>query len=440
LSKMPKIPPTVAVLLQAMRFRSPQTEALAALQDSQWTELLSFCDLMHLTLPLGRTCADVLPDWVRSRIERNFADNAQHFDRVKASYSEVAHALRENAIECLVIKGFAQYPAFVEDPRLRPQSDIDLFSPRESVFRARDTLLQLGYVAEDELERWGYQPEVAPEQLPCDHLPSMSRKTDWQWQGNFFDPEIPIGVELHFRFLNEHFTRLSPPGLDQFWTRRVDRSLDEISFVGLSPVDNLAYVSLHILSDLQYGGWIIKIARELAYFLHDNANNYPFWQQWHDLHDERLRALEAVSFRLANTLFPCDLSEQVTAEIERLPTPIKEWFRQFAYSPIERVFRPNKDALWLYVAMLKSKRDQLAIVRQTLLPPRVPPMDSRGQDTNRQGQPRKFWPSQRYAKYGFFIALRVAYHGRTLVSSLWHGLRWWLGSKGARKTLLEFLC
>jgi len=436
---MPKIPHTVTALLQALRFRNPQTVALAALQDSQWNELLSFCDLMHLTLPLGRACADVLPGWVRSRIEQNLADNVQHFERVKATYSEVAQALLENAVECLVIKGFAQYPDFVEDPRLRPQSDIDLFCPRESVFQARNTLLGLGYVPDDVLERSGYQPEVAPESLPSDHLPVMTRKTNWQWEGNFFDPEIPVGVELHFRFFNEHFTRLSPPGLDRFWERRVDRSLDEIRFVGLSPADNLAYVCLHLLRDLQVGAWIIKYSHELAGFLHHSANNQSFWQRWQELHNERLRGLEAVAFRLAIELFPCDLSDHATAEIERLPAPIQEWFRLFAYSPLERVFRPNKDFLWLHVAMLESRRDRLAIVRQTLLPSRVPPIDLPGQDTNPQGQPRKFWPSQRYAKYGFFLALRVSHHGRALVSSLWHGFLWWLGSKDSEKSSAGFI-
>jgi hypothetical protein len=293
--------------------------------------------------------------------------------------------------------------------------------------------LQLGYTADDVLERWGYEPELHPEQLPTDHLPSMSRKTNWQWKGNFFDPEIPVGVELHFRFWNEHSMRLSPPGLDQFWTRRVHRSLNEITFWGLSPVDNLAYVSLHLLSDVQNGGWIIKYARELARFLHNNAENHSFWEKWQELHHERLRRLEAVAFRLATELFPCDIADHAADEMNRLPPRIQEWFQRFAYSPLERVFRPNKDALWLHVAMLGSRWDQLALVCRTLIPPRVPPIDLPGQNTNRQGQPRKFWPSQRYAKYGFYVALRVAHHGRALVSALWHGLRWWLGSKGIGK-------
>jgi hypothetical protein len=430
---MPKIPLSVAALLQALRFRDPQTAALAALQDAQWKELLSFCDLMHLTLPLGRTCAAAIPDWVSARIERNFADNDQHFERVKSSYSEMAQALNDRGVECLVIKGFAQYPDFVEDPRLRPQSDVDLYCPRESIFQARDTLLQLGYEENDTLARLGYDPELDPEQLPTDHLPSMSRKTNWQWKGNFFDPEIPVGVELHFRFWNEHSMRLSPPGLDQFWTRRINRSLDEITFSGLSPVDNLAYISLHFLSDVQTGAWIIKYARELAGFLHRHATDRSFWDRWQEMHHDRLRALEAIAFRLAIELFPCDVSDHAAAEMDRLPLHIKEWFQRFAYSPLERAFRPNKDALWLHVAMLESRWDQLAVVRRTLIPPLVPPIDFPGQNTNRQGQPRKFWPSQRYARYGFYIALRVAHHGRAIVSALWHGLCWWLGSKDPGK-------
>ena len=35
-----------------------------------------------------------------------------------------------------------------------------------------------------------------------DHLPVMIRKTGWTWRGDYYDPEMPPSVELHFRFWN----------------------------------------------------------------------------------------------------------------------------------------------------------------------------------------------------------------------------------------------
>ena len=84
-------------------------------------------------------------NWVRSQIDRNLADNAQRFERIKAVYCEFANALRDTGAEHLVVKGFAQSPDFVEHPRFRLQSDIDAYCPPESISRAREVLSRLGY-------------------------------------------------------------------------------------------------------------------------------------------------------------------------------------------------------------------------------------------------------------------------------------------------------
>jgi MFS family permease len=416
--KMDRLPHHGEALLAALQFRNSSVESLQKLQESQWRDLLWLSDLMHLTLPLGQVCGNGLPCWVHERIDRNLADNSQRFTRIKGVYLELAKALREANVECVVIKGFAQCPDYIENPRLRPQSDIDLFCPPETIYRARDVLVDLGY-----------QPDRGLEHLPSDHLAPMARQTTWQWKGNFFDPEMPLGVELHFRFWDETSTRFSPPGLDTFWPRRIGRQIEEISFLGLSPADNLGYISLHLLRNLLRGEWMLHYVYEVARFLHTNAGDDSFWQNWQDLHDAPLRSLEAISFRLATTWFNCDVSEQVAAEIASLAPPIQQWFQQFSDSPLTGIFRPNKDALWLHMALLESTRDQAAVLREKLLPSRVPPIGAPGQGTTVDGKPKKFWPAQRHAKYGFYFASRVLHHARTLPPTLWRGLRWWWAGK-----------
>ena len=435
---MPRIPQNVEALLQALRFRDPQSDGLRQLSESQWTDLLGLCDLMHLTLPLARAYSSALPVWVRTRIERNYSDNSAHFERVKAAYTEAAHAFHENGIEFLVIKGFTHYPDFVDDPRLRLQCDVDFVVLRKSVFVAQKALLRLGYVSDKTLVDWGYDPEADPEHLPCDHLPGLSRKTDWLWKGNFFDPEIPVGMELHFRLWDEPLMRLKLSGLEEFWNRRVQRSIEGIQFASLHQADRVGYVALHLLSDLQRGALVLKGAYELAGFLHRTASDDALWQTWQNQHDDDLRETEAVGFCLAKGIFPCEISPCVVAELDRLPAAIHQWFKEFALSPVERIFSPNKDSVWLHVAMLKSPRDQIAAIRQGLVPGRVPPVDVPGRDTNKRGEQRRFWPSHRYAKYLSYITLRIVHHSRALVSSLMHGLQWWLGSRGLEKDFWIF--
>jgi hypothetical protein len=262
---MRRNPALLPALLSALRFHGAHSEALQALDEPEWHELLEFCDLAHLTLPLWRNCADVLPDWVRERMERNSSDNARRFDNIKRVYLELSKALDDVQVEYLVIKGFAQYPGYVEDPRLRMQSDIDIYCPSESILRARDALLNLGY-----------QPLRGLENLPKDHLPAMIRKTGWEWRGNAFDPEMPPSIELHYCLWNKSNAHFAAEGLEDFWPRRGTRHLEDFSFPALDPVDNFGFSALHALRDLLSGDWVLHRIYEIARFLHTNAANKPF--------------------------------------------------------------------------------------------------------------------------------------------------------------------
>jgi hypothetical protein len=422
---MRRIPHYVPTLIAGLQLRSARPEALQTLDDSEWRELLEFCDLAHLTLPLWRNCNDVLPDWVRERMERNAADNARRFDNVKRAYLEVARAFDEVQIKHLVIKGFAQYPGYVEDPRLRMQSDIDIYCPsmdclsgpnpkqRSSIFRAREALQNLGY-----------EPLRGLERLPQDHLPSMVRKTGWEWRGNAFDPEMPPSIELHFCLWNQTSARFTPKGLQDFWPRHVTRDLEDFRFPALDPVDNLGFSALHVLRDLFSGDWVLHRIYEIARFLHANTANKPFWAQWRELHSDSLRSCEAISFRLAKEWFACDLSEEAATEVRSLSPAVRQWFHLFSGSPLKGMFHNNKDGVWLHIALLESAEDRRAVLRNALLPGRIPALGAPGQDTTRQGRRKRFWPSHQYAAYLLYLGSRAVYHAKTLAPTLLHGARW----------------
>ncbi len=423
---MSKIPRKVSVALGALKFSGARREQLRALSDSEWTDLLSFCDLTHLTIPLSRACGEHLPGWVRSRIDANVADNTRRFERIKEVYAEFANALRDAGAEHLVMKGFALSPGFVEDPRFRLQSDIDVYCPPESIFRARDALAMIGY-----------EPVRGVDFTLADHLPTMVLNTPWKWHGNYYDPDIPVSFELHFRFWNESLLGFGPRGLDQFWSRRVDRRLDNIGFPALGDVDNLGYTALNLTRSLLRDGASAHQAYELAWFLHTNAENEPFWKRWRQSHDDSLRRLEAISFRLAFHCFACRLPEEVEQEIDRLPIEVKAWCEEFGEFALTAPLQPNKLGLWLELSVLESSADKRSLLRKKLLPTRVPeierddlPDTSGDQQTGRRSPPRE------HAEYLGRVISRVAHRAP---SALWHGTRWWWSTKELGREFWNFL-
>ena len=398
--RMHSVPPHAKALLGALNFSAARKDSLDTLTESEWKDILSHWAWVRLTLPLRLVCGDDLPSWVCAQIDENIAENTQRFERVKNAYLEIAGVLHDAGVEYLVLKGFAQWPAYMQGPRLRTQTDIDLFCPPESVFRGRDAFRALGY-------RWH---DVLGARI-LDHLPALAKESHWQWRGKHFDPDMPVGLELHFRFWNEAYTRLKPVGLEQFWSRRVARQLDGFTYPVLDEVDCLAYSALHVLRSLFYGGLQFYNVYEIAWFLHTNADDAAFWEKRRELHHESLRALEAVCFRLAKEWFGCRLPEELEREIESLPTGVQHWFQKYRDSSLTAPIRPNKNVLWLHLSLLESSSDKRSILWSWLLPM---PAES-----------TKHWTPQAYGKYLVHATSRGLYHLRILPKMLWDGVQWW---------------
>jgi hypothetical protein len=415
---MPDTPRYVTALISALSFQNAKPELLQSLDASEWQKLLVFGDQMHLTIPLAQVCSDYFPGWVRSRVDRNLADNARRFQMIKTTYAEVADALSKANIDHLVLKGFTKAPEYAPDPRHRIQSDIDLFCPPESVFRARDTLSDLGYRAQHRLD------DI------CEHLPPLRRKTAWQWRGNAYDPEMPLAIELHHCLWDRATARCGPEAVNDFWQRRVERRLEEITFSALCPIDSLGYLALNLLRDLLRGtGIVTSQVYELAWFLHRNSRNKEFWNSWTEMHDGELRRLESVSFVLARTWFHCDLPEATETEIEHLPVATQRWFKSPATSPSPMGWlRPNKDRIWLHSSLLKSTAEKRKVVFGRLLP-RVLPVDAAIASRMPNSSPTEEPVSYRYRRYVVYLFVRGAYHLWALPTTLWHGVCWWWSAR-----------
>lgn len=410
---MPHLPPSVAAILSALRLSGASRDGLGELSESGWKEVLAFSDRAQLTLPLLGACGAALPANVQERLQTNLAGNTERWARARIAYAELADALRSANIEWLVLKGFAHCPDYVGDPRWRVQYDFDLLVPEADARRACDVLLAIGY-----------EPIGGMEEFPVDHLPTMVRKTGWQWRGDYFDPDIPFAVELHFRLWDPSTEHLNPSGLDRFWERRVERSLEDLRFLSLHPADALAHSSLHILRHLFRGDLRASHVYELACYLEKRAGDAAFWQTWRGLHDAPLRQLEAIGFALSGIWFACRMSAVAQEECDRLPSSVRRWLNRFAFSPIETLFHPNKDELWLHLSLLSSWPDKLAVIRRRLFPLRLPgPVDAvhipKSQLTWRLR-------ARRGRRYVGFLASRIIYHVRALSSVFRSAVRWWL--------------
>ncbi len=211
-------------ILEALQLQGSRTETLGSVSDAEWNRVLSDWYTIRLTLPLRQTCGEKLPSWVRERIEVFLADNVLRFERIKASYLRAAEAMKRAGADHVVIKGFTLTPGYAEHPKFRPQSDIDLYCPSPLLLRARKALYSLGY-----------KSTTYGRHVPSDHLSALIPTNSWIWRGNHFDPEIPISIELHTCCWDSELNRIHPAGTEDFWSRRVTRTVDDLIFPALDP-------------------------------------------------------------------------------------------------------------------------------------------------------------------------------------------------------------
>jgi MFS family permease len=411
------MPPGAAAAMAALHLSDPRTDAIARLSDKDREDALHFACRSQLALFLPR---ELHPE----RLAGDAAGNRERLRILLDTYKQVAEILR--GIDFVALKGVTQCALFGIDPERRAQYDIDLYCPRETLQQARDALLSAGY----EFIR-------GMESFPTDHLPALVRKTAWEWRHDFFDPEIPLSIELHFRFWNPALERLPAPGAEEFWNRRVKQSVGGVNLRVLAPADALAYAALHLLKHLLQGSVRPFHVYEIASFLHLHAQDTHFWTTWRDLHAPELRRVQAVSFRLAESWFGCALAPAAREEIERLPASALAWFDAFALSPATQRFRPNKDELWLHLALLNSAGDAFSVARRRLFPTNLPPPVKA---TYLPGSALTFRRRIRlYLDYATYLNARLGYHVVSLGTTLTSGARWWWRTNGLGRDFWLFL-
>ena len=201
-----------------------------------------------------------MPEFVRRRTESNFEANSRRFAKLKQEYFQIAGRLRSLGIDHILLKGFLQAPRFVPSPLLRAQYDLDLLCSPAEVQRAHQALVELGF------ESMG-----GKRRLRADHLPPLARKTGWLWKGDYFDPEIPPVVELHFRLWDPATERFQVDGLEEFRDRRILAPFEGQLVPGFRDADQLGYAALHVLRHLLRGDLKPCHVYELAFFMENQG-------------------------------------------------------------------------------------------------------------------------------------------------------------------------
>lgn len=362
-------------------------QSCAGPADSEWPELLRFCDRTQMTLLLENIQASRVPEWVRRKVEARAARNAERGERLWAAYEEISRQFRAVAIDFAVLKGFTRLP--FGEWRQRVQYDLDVLIEPDSAGRAIEALAQLGYAPHRE------------QSLSDQHLPPMVRPFSWKWSGDYFDPNMPVSIDLHTQAWNDSGDRIRLEGAQRFWSRRGEVWFRRTLVPALNRCDRLAFAAMHAVRHILRNDARPAHVYEIAAFLHGSVRNEAFWDEWAGLHDEALRSIQGVAFRFAAKWFRCELAPRAAEAVARLPRPVRAWFAEFAWSPVAGITRPNKDAVWLHMALLGSMRDRASVLRRRLLPSPLSPR-----------APGK-------------VANRAGYHASTIAPALASGFRWW---------------
>jgi len=337
------LPPAVRGLLQLLS----GTALEPPLTESEHRSLLELAERTHCAL-----------FWTTDQVR--LARNAERRRRLWLAYDEAATALSDRGLEFVVLKGFTHGADFGIDPARRYQSDLDFLCQPEDIARAQAALEQLGY-----------RPQGS-EELSDDHLRPLVKPFTWQWRGDYFDPDLPISIELHNTLWSSAHDRIQIPDIHHFWNRRATLLVDGRTVPALAATDRIAFAALHVLRHILRNDASPAHTFELASALTESADDDAFWQAWKQIHDAEFRALQAVAFQFAREWFGYKLSPVAEQECRALPEPVHAWFRSYAYSPLINLVQPNKDAVWLHMALLPGGIDRVMVALRKLAPMRLP--------------------------------------------------------------------
>jgi hypothetical protein len=354
--------------------------------DATWKRGLGFTDTAGLSLHLRndlkrRNDFERLPGSIQIELEQRYSDNVRRTQDMFQEFVELNRQLQGADIRYLNLKGLLLAPDFVERLEWRVQYDYDFLVKGEDLQRAYSLFLQNGYSALHSIQ------EVA-----ADHLPPLIQQTGWQWKGNYYDPAIPRGVELHFQLWDSEFELLPIQTLDKVWERSCSRRFGSIIAPTLGRGDTLLYVTLHAFRHLLRNDLRLSHLYEIAFLLERTSDQERFWKDFIACvtRCSNTTRMVATTFELASSLFRPALHPPVRQFIERyLPATAASWMHAYGRTGAIHCYRNNRNGFLLHLGLLDNNARRWALLRQRLLPRHLP-LPTYGVQTPRETQDLRF--------------------------------------------------
>ena len=403
-----RAPQHILAALEILQLQTPSADRLTFLTDAERQRFLKWCDDRQLTLMLSQACRSRLPAWALEPTLQKTARYELRFRRLKKELFEIAESLDQASLEFVMLKGLSHAPALTPNAQLRAQGDIDLWLIGSSAHKAQDVLKKLGYV-----------PLLDSKSR---HLPPMGRPSNWQWRGDPFDPEMPISVELHYDLWSEAEEYIAVPDIEQFWERKKLRDFDGHKINVLCDEDLLGFAALHLMLHLLHGDLPLQRAWEIARFLDTHMDDEFFWTSWRNAHSTALAQVETSIFHIVTDWFGCRSRQELGADVQKLPVPVKSWLGKFSLAPLTREWAPNKLEIWLHLAFISSRKDKAFVLFRRLFPTSLPFFVDRA--VPRPSLPVKLLKCARQLN---LLLNRLVHHVVTFFPTIFDGVRWyWL--------------
>jgi putative nucleotidyltransferase-like protein len=374
-----------------------------------WEQGLAFADTAGLSLFLRaelkqRGDFQGLPHSVQQGLEQRFQDNLVRTQDVSQEFIEFNRLLHAHDIQFLNLKGQMLYPDFVDKCENRLQYDHDFLVGTHDLQKSYDIFLNLGY-----------SPLPSSPKLAVGHLPTLVKKTGWQWKGNLFDPAIPRAVELHFQLWDSEFDRIPIRTLDNVWRDSQLATFHTVWVPVLSREHRLLHCVLHAFRHLLRNDLRLSHLYEIAYFLHRRSKNDNFWPGFlNSLSCCRpsCRATAAL-FELACRIFGSEPQPIVSQFINQHLTPGADlWIEKYGLRESIHCYRRSKSALFLHLDFVEGLAGKGVVMRRKLIPRHLP-LSSFGVPKSAKRQNGMVRGSNRFYDAGRLIS-RMFFHGATL--------------------------
>jgi hypothetical protein len=410
-------------LIQHLRFHPDtlhaQEDALFHSSVQTWMKGLHFLDTAGLTLHLRdklemRQQLDLLPAPVRRRLEVNQADNSNRTRRLIEQFLEINLGLQQEGIRYKSLKGFLLFPLYVSRRESRVQYDFDFLVHREDLLRAQNFCNGLGYA-----------PVHSNPRIVADHIPSLIKRSGWHWRGNFFDPEIPPGIELHYQLWEPEFERFSIKALHDALAEDHWEELYSVRIPALTPASTLLHCVLHGLRHILRGDLRLSHLYEIGHILEMTKADQSFWQLFLQKisHCPKSKQAAAIMFSLASAVFNPSLSEEVRQLISTSLTAAGGlWIQSYGRKEALQCYRRSKSSVFLHLDLVESGSSKRAVLRQKLLPRHLP-LSPYGVEVPRQQLSLASLLFNRI-RYLRFLITRGWFHFQSLFWFLAHWLRW----------------